>query len=226
MAVRKDGVASSKKIFKAASEVFAEKGYRTATVAEICKRAKSNVAAINYYFKSKDGLYAAVWKNAFEQAMQVYPADGGLSPDASAEERLHALVHSFLHRILDSGRLGCSGQILLREIAEPTDVLDQILDDAFRPLQKRTQQIISELLGPKASDRELRFCELSVVHQCVAIGFGKSRNKLPPFLRNEQLTHEFIDEMAEHITFFSLAGIRAVREQAELKQKTSKKPRG
>ena len=83
MAVRKDGLDTYKKLLKAASEVFAEKGYRDATIAEICRRAQSNVAAVNYHFGSKDELYIAVWKNAFEEALRIYPPDGGLPPDAS-----------------------------------------------------------------------------------------------------------------------------------------------
>ncbi len=221
MAIRRDGVKSREKLLIAASEVFAEKGYRDTAVAEICRRAGSNVAAVNYHFGSKDELYAAVWRNAFEQAMQVYPPDGDLPSDAPAEKRLHALIHSSLHRILDDGRLGRAGQILLHELAEPTDVIEKILHDSIRSLRQRTEQIIKELLGTNASEQDLRFCELSVVHQCFAIGFARGRNKLPPFLKSNKPHYEFIDELAEHITAFSLAGIAAVRRKAEKKSKTS-----
>jgi AcrR family transcriptional regulator len=215
MAIRKDGVKSKERLLVAASEVFAQKGYRDAAVAEICKRAGSNVAAVNYHFGSKDELYATVWRSAFEEAMQVYPPDGGLPPDAPAEKRLGALIHSSLHRILDDGKLGRSGQILLHEMAEPTDVIDKVLDDSIRSVRERTEQIIRELLGPKASEQELRFCELSVVHQCFAIGFAKGRKKLPPFAKSDKPLSKFIDELAEHITVFSLAGIAAIRDKAE-----------
>jgi hypothetical protein len=125
--------------------------------------------------------------------------------------------------MLDDGRLGCSGQILLREMAEPTEVIEQIFHDAIGPLHECTQQVIKELLGPSATEQNLRFCELSVVHQCIAIGFCKRKEKLPPFLRKEKLTSDFIDDLTEHITLFSLAGISAVRRQYALKQKHSKR---
>jgi len=60
-----------------AQEVFAEKGYREATVEDICSRAKSNIAAINYHFGSKEELYAQVWRRAFDEANEAYPPEGG-----------------------------------------------------------------------------------------------------------------------------------------------------
>jgi len=50
MVIRKDGIDTQEKLLKAASEVFAEKGCQNTTVAEIGRRAGSNVAAVNYHF--------------------------------------------------------------------------------------------------------------------------------------------------------------------------------
>ncbi|MBN2315625.1 MAG: CerR family C-terminal domain-containing protein [Sedimentisphaerales bacterium] len=212
MAIRKDGIDTRDKILKAASEVFAKEGYRNTTVADICRRAGSNVAAVNYHFGSKDALYVIVWRNAFEEALRAYPPDGGLPPDAPAEQCLHALVHSALHRILGAGRLGHAGRILIREMSDPSEAIRGVFRDVVRPLRERTRKIIKRLLGPNANDREIGFCEMSVLHQCLAMGFR--RGKLPPGVikGGGKPTPELIDALAEHITKFSLAGIQAVRE--------------
>lgn len=223
MTIRKDGIEHREKLLEAAAEIFAEKGYRNATVAGICRHAGSNIAAIHYHFGSKDQLYIAVWKRAFEEAMKVYPPDGGLSPDASAEEKLRALIYSHIHRILDAGKLGFSGQILLREMAEPTEAIRQIHHDAIAPLRKTTQQVMKELLGPLASEQDIHFCALSVVHQCIAMGFSRSRKNFPAFLRKNKLNTELIDQLADHTVLFSLAGIAAVREKIESRKKDSEK---
>ena len=219
MAIRKDGIENKEKLLKAAAEIFAEKGYRNATIAEICKHAGSNIAAIHYHFGSKDELYKEVWKRAFEEAMKVYPADGGLPPDASAKQKLRALVYSHIHRILDGGKLGFSGQILLREMAEPTEAISQIHHDVIIPLRKRMDQILRELLGPLATEKDIHFCELSVVHQCLAFGFRKGRKKLPPIFTDDELREGLTDQLADHIVIFSLAGIAAVRAKLELQKK-------
>lgn len=213
MAIRKDGIDKRNKLLKAASEAFADKGYRETTVAEICQRAGSNVAAVNYHFGGKDALYAAVWRDAFEEALRVYPPDGGLPSNAAPEKRLHALIFSLLHRIMDDGRLGYAGQILLQEMSDPTDVISQVRKDVIRPLREHTRQIITELLGPEADELQIGFCEMSVIHQCLAIGFRKG--KLPPCIIKDRPTPELINGLVEHITRFSLAGIKAVRKKFE-----------
>ena len=69
MSKRKDGIERKAQLLESATKVFAEKGYRDTTVADICKAANSNTASVNYYFGSKEELYAEVWKSAFHSAM-------------------------------------------------------------------------------------------------------------------------------------------------------------
>ena len=92
MANREDGKKTREKLLKSTSEVFAKKSYWNATIAEICRKAGSHVAAVNYHFESKEALYMAVWNKAFDQATRAYLLDGGISPEAPAEEHLRTLM--------------------------------------------------------------------------------------------------------------------------------------
>jgi len=73
------------RLLDAAGAVFAEKGYHHATVAEICERAGANIAAVNYYFRSKDNLYVEAWREAFQRSVRAHPPDGGVAADGGAE---------------------------------------------------------------------------------------------------------------------------------------------
>ena len=54
-------------ILAAARELFAENGFRDTTVRMIARRANVNGAAVNYYFRSKEALYEAIFDQAFQK---------------------------------------------------------------------------------------------------------------------------------------------------------------
>ena len=211
MAKRKDGIQTRGRILAAACEVFADKGYHDATVEEICRRAKSNVAAINYHFGSKDRLYARVWRRAFDEATEAYPPEGGLGPEAAPEERLRSAIYSLVGKTVDPGRIGHAGKLLLREMINPTDVIRNVKRDALRPLHDRMNNLVKELLGPEAGREQLLLCQMSIVHQCIAIGIRLFTGRIPPHMRLDVPSDQLVETLTEHITRFSLAGINAVR---------------
>jgi len=215
MARRRDGIETHNRILAVAQEVFAEKGYHEATVEDICSRAKSNIAAINYHFGSKEELYARVWRKAFDEANEAYPPEGGLGPDAPAEDRLRGTIHSLVGKLVDRGRIGHSGKLLLREMMNPTEVIERVKDDALRPMQERMRRLMKEMLGPGASDEQIHLCGMSVVHQCLAIGIRLFSGKIPPHVRFDAPTDQLVKTLTDHIARFSLAGIGTIRQDIE-----------
>ena len=207
---RKDGVETRERLLDTACTVFAAKGYQDASIAEICDRAGANVAAVNYHFGSKDALYAEVWRQTFETFMQTYPLDGALPADAPPEDRLFARVHALLQRVFDDGRVGQCFRIGLRELVNPSAALENTKRELIGPHRKRTQALVRELLGPEASDEDVLFCEVSIINQCLSVNFFKERRNF--VLGREHMSQTAVENLARHITVFSLGGIRAVRE--------------
>ena len=212
-AARKDGLATRQRLLDAATEIFADRGYAGATVSEICDRAGANLAAVNYHFGGKDELYAETWRVAFADALAAYPSDGGLAEDSAPEQRFHAFVRSLLHRILERGKRGHGGKLLLSEIAQPTKAIESVRTEAIRPLFEQSRSLMRELLGPQVDDKSAAFATMSVVNQCLAIGF--QRGRFPAFQHFVEMAVEDVEGLAEHITRFSLAGLSAVRAKAE-----------
>lgn len=202
------------RLLEAAGEVFALRGYRTATVREISQHANANVAAVNYHFRDKEGLYVAVLEQTLISAVQKYPSDLGLSENATVEERLHTFVRSFLLRVLDEGRPAWHGKLMAREIIDPTAALDRIVDGVFRPLHERLISIVREFLGDGAEDGAVRLCVLSIIGQCLF--YHHSRHvilRLYPL----KLGPEAIEHLAEHITRFSLGAMRELLKEGQVR---------
>lgn len=197
------------RLLDAAGEVFAERGFRAATVREICQRAGANVAAVNYHFGDKERLYAAVFAHTHRASLERYPPDLGVAAGAGAEERLRAFIRALLLRALDEGRPAWHGQLMLREMVEPSPVLDSVVKTAVRPLFDALRGIVRELMGPKADERRITLVAFSIVGQCLF--HRHCRAVIARLVPDQRYGPKDVDDLAEHVTRFSLGAIRGAR---------------
>ncbi|MBI4526314.1 MAG: CerR family C-terminal domain-containing protein [Deltaproteobacteria bacterium] len=204
---------TAKRLLEAAGEIFAEYGYRAATVRQICEKAGANVAAVNYHFGDKEGLYMAVLRFVPDAHTEKYPLHGGLNPDATAEQKLRAYVQSLLGRIFDEGRPGWHTKIIAREMNEPTRSLDTLLEEFARPLHQELASIVRDLLGSRATDEGVRLCTLSVISQCVY--YHHARSVIRRLYPEQRFGPEDIARLADHIARFSLGALKEFAQQKE-----------
>jgi AcrR family transcriptional regulator len=204
-------------LLEAAADVFADIGFRAATVRGICQRAGANIAAVNYHFGDKERLYTEVLKHALQAARQKYPPSLGLPPDAIAPERLRAFVHSFLLRIFDEGPHTHHGKLMVREMVEPTHALDTIVREHIRPMADQLMGIVRELLGLAATPDLVRRCSMSIVSQ--VLFYQHCRPVIRRMFPDLQFDAEQIDRLAGHITQFSLEALRGVAAKQASKSK-------
>jgi AcrR family transcriptional regulator len=196
-------------LLEAAGEVFAEVGFREATVREICRRAGANIAAINYHFGDKETLYLEVLRYAQKCAYETHPLVPGVQADTPAEEKLRAYIYSFLRRIFDKDRTAWHGRLMSREMIEPTSALDMLVNERMQPMAATLWLIVAELLHCPPQDERVRLCASSVVSQCVF--YHHCRPVLERLHSSLIPTDDAgIDRLAEHITQFSLTAIKSL----------------
>lgn len=222
---RTDGRETRQRLLDAASMVFAEKGFWETTNADICQKAKVNTAGVNYHFGSKEELYVEAWKYSFDKSLKRHPPDGGISPDAPAQERLHGRVLSFIQRVCDPKTYEL--QIVHKEMACPTGLLQEILHSSIGSLNDGFRPVVEELLGSNVSDRDVNFCFMNVVDMCFGVVRHLHSRKMLKKKRNESyiFSKKDVEAFADHVVHFSLAGIRSIREEREKQCNDFKKSR-
>lgn len=208
-------------IMEAAGKIFAEEGYPKATVRDICRQAGANIAAINYHFGDKKGLYLAVLKHYQELSFQTYPPNLGIEKTQRPEEKLKAFIRSFLMRIMDEGRPAWFGKLLAREFTQPTWAFDILVKETIRPSFEILTSIVAALLSKGAKEREVRLCSMSIVGQCLY--FRHSHPVISRLFPGEVFGPEQIDELTEHIHLFSLRGLTKEKNKKSSQVKTCKK---
>lgn len=220
--LRKDARETRERLLAAAAEVFAAKGYWEATHAEICERAGTNTASVNYHFGSKENLYVEAWKHSHNESMRAHPPDGGVSPDAPPEERLYGRILAFMHRIADPDNHEI--EMVHKEMANPTGLLMGAMQRTIESERQCTLALVRELLGAKASEQAVSLCEMSLMSQCFGPIMHLRGGKMPPGMPHppNPFAGLSVEQLADHIVRFTLAGIQGIRENLKNASTTGK----
>jgi AcrR family transcriptional regulator len=213
---RIDGQETRRNLLKAASEIFAKKGFRDATIAEICRQAKANVAAANYHFGGKEALYVESWRFAFEKSLKTYPPDGGVAAYAPVEEQLRGRILAIMRRVIDPQSYELD--IFYNEMANPTGLLAGAVQQSIEPIFRGFAAIVRELLGKQYAEQQVRLCLMSIRAQCFGPLMRERRRKIAspdPLPVSSEWNLDDLETLVDHVTRFSLAGIREIRSRME-----------
>ncbi len=205
MVKREDGKETRARLLASACEVFSKKSYRDAKIADICRVAGANVAAVNYYFGDKASLYKEAWLYAIENLEQLpFPKTASSSPHDSLRQYVHMLIEYFA----SDDRIGQFSRFYLLELLNPTGLIQDAWHEMIEPRRVELHNLIRDIIGPEANKQTIIFCELSIINQCRALVTTKSSDL--QYLLGQSLSPELIKQLARHIAEFSLAGIKAV----------------
>jgi len=173
------------------------------TVREICAAADANLAAVNYHFGGKLGLYREVVNKAIGTMRSTTDAARDAGNGLPPAERLRAYIRVFLQRVGTDGQDSWIHRLMAREIADPTPSLDLIAEQVIVPRFDYVGSVVAELLGRPPQDEAVRRCALSIQAQCHAA------MPHPLAARALRLPNDprALERLAQHIADFSLAGI-------------------
>jgi AcrR family transcriptional regulator len=195
------------RLLEAAARLFSRRGFKDVTVREICRAARANVAAVNYHFKGKLGLYTAVVRMAIDEIRGTSDSARQAGEGASAEEQLRIFINLFLQRVVLNGRDSWIQQLISREMSDPTPAFDLIIKLAIRPRIEYLSGLVAELLVCPLEDPRVVRCVAGVQSQLLFLLNPAVARVHPAF----KMTPAAIERLGEHILAFSLGGIRAVR---------------
>lgn len=151
------GELAKRQLLEAACEIFGKNGPDSATTRQIAQAAKQNIAAIAYYFGSKEGLYLAVAQYIadliridFEPT--VAQLDDFLEKPNPTEHLpllQKLIIDSFLQYarlVLDKSNVHIS-RIMAREQLVPTEAYSLIHQQALSPLLTRVNRLLALYIG-------------------------------------------------------------------------------
>lgn len=193
-------------LLEAAGPVFAQKGYARATAKEICQLAGADLAAVNYHYGSKDGLYQAVLVEAHRQLVSVDELKVIAETPGTPEQRLERLVRTLLGRVNDKGR-SWSLQVLVHEILAPTEHAPQFARKAVLPKVQLVFGLIGGVLGLPPDHATVQRAVALVVLPCIMLMVIPATVRqivLPAVAKDAEAT-------VEDVLAYLFAGLAALR---------------
>jgi len=194
------------RILEAAGPIFAARGFRGATVRDICARAEVNLAAVNYYFRDKDNLYRETVRYARKTRELQHPfPDRQVS--ASAEEKLQQFVRILLQRLNALQEPNWQIQLIMYELLHPTEACREMVQQYFFPMFNKLTDIIQELHGTALAEDVKQKLGFSIIGQCLFYRIAKPVARR--FIGDDAPSDFDVEQLAAHISQFSISAIQS-----------------
>lgn len=190
------------RLLEAAGEIFAEKGFKGATVREIIDRAGVNIAAVNYYFRDKERLYIEAVKHG-----ACAEADEHLSwpPGTAPAVKLADFIHFHVVRLLDPVKPAWHVRLVMRELTQPSAACTELVRDYIEPKSHILGGILEELLPPNTTRQQQYLTAFSIMGQILFYCTHKPIVLL--LLGGADQPYEDTAALADHITRFTLRAL-------------------
>ncbi len=208
-----DEADTRERILLAACRLFAERGFDGATLREITEAARANLAAVNYYFRSKDELIRSTLEFAIKPIvaarLEALTACERAHPDRSPpiEKLAEALVRPMAELSLGENRDRLLLLLQVRTLAQAAT--SEIVSQHFRPVHERFVDLLQRIL-PHLSRAEtaLRYdCTRGATLQILVDLAPATRLVVSPSERQPTIDH--FEDMVAGIVRFVVAGFQA-----------------
>jgi AcrR family transcriptional regulator len=194
------------RLIDAAATLFANRGFEEVTVREICKASQANVAAVNYHFGDKAGLYRAVVMFAIKVMQETNELSQRAGEGLSPEDQIRGFVRVFVGRFTADNPNAWIHRLMAREMEHPTEALDLVMTQVVQPRLEYLCGVTGTIMGLPPSDPRVRRSVGSLQSQCLMAG-----RKVPsaiekswgPIIRD-------VETWVKHIADFSLGGMKAI----------------
>ncbi|AOX99633.1 TetR/AcrR family transcriptional regulator [Jeongeupia sp. USM3] len=161
MAESAKALETSTRILDAAEKLFVEHGFHATSMRLITQAAGVNIAAVNYYFGSKDGLFKAVFERRAEPFSQLMLSHLDEAERASPAPGALQIVHAFINAALQMGNEPDLGgqlfvKLLARTFVEPHPALKESMPRRYGEVSRRYIAALGKAM-PHLSELELHW---------------------------------------------------------------------
>ena len=204
-ASRPDGAATRQHLLDIAGQVFAARGFADATSKEICERAGTPMASVNYHFGSREALYEAALVEAHRQVVSLDELSALTEAPGAPRNKLRAVISRFVGLSAGSGA-PWGFMLMLREVLSPSPAMPALIEKAVRPKATVLLGLIGEVLQLDPHEPAVQRALMFSVLPCIALMIAPRQVQaaLLPAVGKDK------NALVEDFTRFVMAGLDAL----------------
>ena len=209
---RADGVEARARLLHAALKLFAQKGFAKTSTREIAQAAGANIAAIQYYFGDKAGLYSATFSEPMGNPRDVIAAF--TPPALTLRQALEIFFTAYLEPLKQGELVQDCLRLHLREMLEPTSQWAVEMEEDMKQPHDAMVKVLCRHMGLARADDDVHRLAFCVIGLAIHLFVG--RDVLSAIRPSLVATPKAIDQWTPRIVDYALALITAetLRRQA------------
>src|ERR1035437_1511688 len=195
---------TEEKIYEAARKVFIQKGMDGARMQEIADEAGMNKALLHYYFRSKENLFKAVFKDIFSKFFD--KVRDALSSDVPLKEKLYAFIDNWIDMIQANPYVP---QFIINEINRDPMVLKSLMFESGIEPQKILDMFLNQVQSSNLSKLDPRHIVVSLLGMLIFPFAARPLLQMVYFNDDQEAYTRFLNERKEIVKNMILKFIEA-----------------
>ncbi len=183
---------TEEKIYEAARRIFILKGMDGARMQEIADEAGINKALLHYYFRSKENLFKAVFKDTFTKFFKKIGVI--ILSDTPTKEKLNEFINNFIDLIQANPYVP---QFIINEINRNPHGLKALMFESGIEPQKIIELFTKEKELGKASGIDPRHIIISLLGMLIFPFISKPLLQIVYFNDDQEAYNQFLNERKE-----------------------------
>ena len=192
------------RILKTAARLFAEHGYEATSIRTLAAKARVNQAAINYHFRTKDGLYREVLRDAIHALTEHQLLHAQETQAMPRELALTQFIRHQLRALSARDDVTRYIHILNWEAVRPTAVYRRLVSEEAAPFLGFAVDLMRRFM-PSADQNTLIMAAVWLVGQCTVFIRHREQLAMPPV--SLKLNEPAVDRLSALISGWALAGL-------------------